>query len=348
MGTSSVISSLTRQRINFRSIADMDADILKGIPRLPRSIDLVVGIPRSGMLAASILALHLNCALTDVDGLLNGRIFTRGHSRRGLFTNISSVDLAESIMVLDDSVYRGAEMDGVRRLLSGFEARKEILFAAVYVSEQSRAKVDFYFNVCQIPRIFEWNLMHHSELSEACIDMDGVLCRDPTEEENDDGPKYQEFLSHAERFLLPTVPVGYVVTCRLEKHRLQTESWLARHNVKYKRLIMMDLPSKAARIAAGSHGAFKANACRHLGANLFIESDEAQALEIANRASVDVFCVKTQRLIHPAWARERLAAITNGPRRLRQAVRRMFLAAQRILITRRKRDSSIWKGQSKA
>src|SRR4028119_1067470 len=40
---------------------------------LPHDVDLVVGIPRSGLLAASMLALHLTVRLTDVAGLPRGR-----------------------------------------------------------------------------------------------------------------------------------------------------------------------------------------------------------------------------------------------------------------------------------
>ena len=334
MGMSNIISSLTRHPINFRSIADLDADILAGIPRLPDRIDLVVGIPRSGMLAASILALHLNCALTDVDGFTNGRIFSRGHSRMALSNGIiSSVEDAASILVLDDSVYSGKEMEKVRLQLADLGIGRKIFFAAVYVSRQTKAKVDFYFKEMSNPRIFEWNMMHHAALEEACIDMDGVLCRDPTEAENDDGPKYQEFLAHAEPFLLPTVPVGYIVTCRLEKYRPETEVWLADHNVKYKKLIMMDFPTKKARIESGSHAAFKALACRRFDAKLFIESDEAQAMEIANGAMVDVFCVKTQRLIHPSKEKEKLAIITTSPSRMMRAIKRVFAAARRTFLT---------------
>lgn len=36
--------------------------------------------------------------------------------------------------------------------------------------------------------------MNHGILKKACLDIDGVLCVDPTPEENDDGPRYREFL----------------------------------------------------------------------------------------------------------------------------------------------------------
>jgi hypothetical protein len=46
--------------MNFRSISDLSADLFRWSDELPRDLTLIVGIPRSGILAASILALHRN------------------------------------------------------------------------------------------------------------------------------------------------------------------------------------------------------------------------------------------------------------------------------------------------
>jgi orotate phosphoribosyltransferase len=139
--------------------------------------------------------------------------------------------------------------------------------------------------------------MHCWILEHSCVDIDGVLCRDPTEEENDDGPMYEDFLVNAEPLLIPSAPVGWLVTCRLEKYRDLTEQWLANHGVIYRELIMMDLPSKAARIAAGSHARFKAEVYANTNAKLFIESSAWQAYEIANRTGKPVFCLETRRMV---------------------------------------------------
>ncbi len=64
--------------MNFRSIQDLNEAIVRGLPRIPRDVDLVVGIPRSGLLAGSILALHLNVPLTDLQGLIEGRTIQSG------------------------------------------------------------------------------------------------------------------------------------------------------------------------------------------------------------------------------------------------------------------------------
>ena len=158
---------------------------------------------------------------------------------------------------------------------------------------------------CRIPRFFEWNMMNHGNLDECCMDIDGVICTDPLEEENDDGPRYVRFLRDATPISIPNTTVGWLVTCRLEKYRALTEEWLARHGVRYHKLVMLDLPSKEARMASNCHGRFKADVYKRTEASLFIESSLTQAAEIARIARKPVCCITTCELIQP----ERLARI---------------------------------------
>lgn len=90
------------------------------------------------------------------------------------------------------------------------------------------------------------------------MDIDGVLCVDPTPEENDDGPRYREFLLNAQPLFIPRTEVGTLVTSRLEKYRPETMAWLKKNHVKYDKLVMLDLPNKEARQRANCHASFKA------------------------------------------------------------------------------------------
>lgn len=209
--------------MHFRSFNDLHACITAGSSKIPFNTDLIVGVPRSGLLAANILALHLNVALTDVDGFLGNRVFAGGQRLLG---SKKPFEEYKNIVVLDDSILTGKAMDAVRAVIQEQYKDKNILYGAVFAAPGSVHKIDFHFNVCPTPRMFEWNLMHHDYLEHCCFDLDGVLCKDPTEEENDDGEKYKEFLSNAIPLLRPTHKLGCIVTNRLEKYRAQTENWL--------------------------------------------------------------------------------------------------------------------------
>lgn len=276
--------------MNFKTIQDMTCDIFNNLNRIPYDIDLIVGVPRSGMLAASIIALDLNLPLTDMDSFLEGRIYGAGDTKKNEYW-ISKPDEARKILIVEDSVYTGNSVKKAREKLKGLFDSK-IIYYAVYVKRESRHVVDIYCEICETPRMFEWNCFHHQYINEVCFDIDGVLCRDPSNEENDDGERYIHFISSVEPLVIPTFTIGYIITSRLEKYRAETEAWLKKNGIKYNEMIMMQFSSKEERIRSGSHGFFKGEKYKRIrGASLFIESDPGQAREIANISGKGVFCV---------------------------------------------------------
>ncbi len=150
--------------------------------------------------------------------------------------------------------------------------------------------------------MFEWNFIHHQGVSRACFDIDGVLCEDPTEEQNDDGKKYIDFIRHAQPKYIPTFEVGYLVSTRLEKYRKETEEWLKVNNVKYRQLIMLDLPNKEARIKQNAYGSFKGKIYKSLkDTDIFIESSLSQAKEIRDISEKFVFCTEISQSLPENW-----------------------------------------------
>jgi orotate phosphoribosyltransferase len=316
--------------MNYRSVADLDDQIVNWLGSLPRGLEVIVGIPRSGMLVANLLSLHLNLPMTDVEGLLQGRMIqTGGRIKRDDLQSI----LAQKrrVLVVDDSVLSGDQMNLVKAQIRDAGLPHEILYAAPYVVSGKQKVVDFFIEVLPAPRCFEWNLMHHKLfLENACMDIDGVLCCDPLEEENDDGPLYERFVGDAAPLYLPSHPVANLVTCRLEKYRPLTQDWLARHGVAYKNLIMMDYPDMSARRAAARYSQFKADAYLSTKSWLFIESSLPQALEICKLTGKHVFCMDTREMIAPGTAASRRRKILESPTTIPQALKTGIKDAIRV------------------
>ncbi len=302
--------------MHFRCVADMAATIAANLHRLPGGVDLIVGIPRSGLLAANLIALQLNRPMTDLDGFLAGRVLAGGERLAK-----GSMGKRPRVLIVDDSICTGAAMREARERLAAAKPDAELFFAAVYATHRSESEVCVALERCPLPRVFEWNLMHSGHLGRACVDIDGVLCVDPTEEENDDGPRYAAFLENATPLHLPSYPIHALVTCRLEKYRAATEAWLARHGVRYHKLVMLDLPDKAARLAAKPHGRFKAGVYAAEPADLFIESSAAQAVKIADGANKPVYCVDTRGLVYPAPLRIVETAAERATRAIKRRMR---------------------------
>jgi uncharacterized HAD superfamily protein/adenine/guanine phosphoribosyltransferase-like PRPP-binding protein len=287
------------EKMHYRSVADLNGTIARNIGRLPRGIDLVVGIPRSGLLAANLISLTANIPMTDLDRLVEGRVISSGATkpRRPAF----GTDPAggRRILVVDDSINTGAALAEARMRLSGIDLGGEVFFAAVYGLHDHHPEADFIFEVLPRPRMFQWNVMHHGLLERSCVDIDGVLCVDPTAAENDDGPRYEAFLTDAMPLLSATRKIGHLVTSRLEKYRKHTEAWLEKAGIEYGRLVMLDLPSMAERRAMNARGRFKGNYYRDSDAVLFIESELIQSETIARLSGKPVLCFETQLMLTP-------------------------------------------------
>lgn len=288
--------------MKYRSLSDLSGLITGNLHLIPRDIDLVVGIPRSGILPAITISLLLNLRYADLDSFLEGRLSGVGSTKRheGLIHNFRE---ARHVLVIDDSLNRGNAMQEARERLRHLAGDTKFTFAVVYVVPDGRNEVDFAFEELPMPRMFEWNFMHHVYLQHACVDIDGVLCVDPDETENDDGPNYLRFLAGVSPLYRPTQRIGCLVTSRLEKYRAETEAWLERHGVQYDKLVMLDLPTASERRRLGLHGQFKGEVYRDSKAVLFIESDHDQAIEIAKVSGKPVLSIERQQIVNPdAWS----------------------------------------------
>ena len=135
--------------MNDITISQLNQDIINNLYRIPSNVELIVGVPKSGMLVATLIASQLNIPLIDLDSFLDGRIYHNGSTKQREDRHLEVKESADL--------------------------------------------VDIYFKECTLSRMFEWNYMHHPLLKNTCVDIDGVLCRNPTEEENDDGEKYIYF-----------------------------------------------------------------------------------------------------------------------------------------------------------
>lgn len=283
--------------MNYKTYQDLSLTINKNLYKIPRDIDLVVGIPRSGMLPATMIGLILNKPVVALDSYIDGKIYEMGIYRRpkSLISNFSEIN---KVLIIDDSIIHGNTINIVKEKIKKSDRHLiNTVYGAVYYVQGSLDKIDIGLEECPPPRIFQWNILNSWVLANACVDIDGVVCIDPTEEQNDDGDKYKDFLLNAKPLFLTDSPISCLVTTRLEKYRKLTEEWLRIHNLKYNELIMLDLPTKEERIKQNIHAKFKADVYEKRTEALFIESNLPQAIRIAELTGKLVFCTENMQMI---------------------------------------------------
>ncbi len=279
--------------IEYRSIGDLNNAIISNLSRFQQDFDLVVGIPRSGMLPANLIALYLNKPFTDIDSFIEGRAYASGDRGK----HIADRDLA-NVLVIDDSIQSGSAMLRAKEKIGDLDKKYNIKYGVIYASSKGAGLVDIYCEIIDYARFFQWNIFQHPYfVSRSCFDIDGVLCQNPPLD--DDGPIYLEYISNAVPLYLPTVEIDTLVTCRLEKYREPTEAWLKKHNVRYKKLVMLDMPTREARREWGKHGIYKGEVYKGPDYILFVESSLKEAVDIARVSGKPVFCTENFTIINP-------------------------------------------------
>jgi len=270
--------------LTFVTYAQLADNVTKFVAKLPRNIVGVIDIPRSGMLPAAILAQIYNVPLSTLDSFVETKQFRPG-GRRNM-----DVPASGNVIVVDDSVYMGQAMRNAQDLWakSGINSFSPI-WTAVYGSKPMPRLKCRIFKTIPAPRYFAWNLMQHPDLCQAMSDIDGVICYDP-DVRDDDGPIYSEWLDRAIPFHIPKVPVGALVSMRLEKWRKPTEDWMHKYNVKFGNLILCPSTTAGDRRKM-NYGEFKGVKYRDSNYSLFIESDAKQAVDIARVGNKPVVCI---------------------------------------------------------
>ena len=282
--------------MRYTTYNDISATLRRNLHRLP-PLRLVVGVPRSGMIPALMLAELLNIPCASLDDLLAGRMMSCG-GRAGFMRENGD----GRILVLDDTVYYGTSMRKVKALTKQLDCRFDIIYGCVYAEgKDSAAMVDFCFEDVYDPKerlnLYEWNILHHYPVvTEASMwDIDGLVCRNPPDDHNQKA--YERYLPKAAPLIVPTTKIGAFVTYRLERYRDVTEQWLRGQGIDYGRLVMVDAPDRDARDRMFPPEEHKARAYKEAPwAELFVESDPRQAELIHRLCGKPVYCFEDGRM----------------------------------------------------
>jgi hypoxanthine phosphoribosyltransferase len=272
--------------IEWVSVADLAADAVRLASMLPKEITHIVGMPRSGMIPASIIATMLHLPLWQItkDGQLSR--LGAGYREASLVKDRGRQYFA----VIDDTVYSGNSMMIARNYMGSRNA----VYAAVYVNPKSPTVVKYHARQLPSPHLLEWNLANngpfygkaHDKIfgSGVATDLDGIIVHD----EFSGGPP-------GTPYMVPKSDIAkLIVTGRPESHRQQTESMLRSLGVRWHGLKMFPgqkTPEDYREIAE-----FKASVFLESNCGLFLESYPAQAELIYQLSGRPVICPREKRV----------------------------------------------------
>lgn len=263
----------------FVTNSDLARDALLLSNLLPHEISGIVGIPRSGMIPATILSTHLHLPLFSLD-------------HRGIHDMQCGWRLSDAIyaarkgpmVVVDDTSMYGGSLKGAKEWWDKYGKGVEVIWTTVYCSPRKYHTKgplpDLWAVDLDDPHLLEWNFVNSGWARKMAFDFDGVLTREGTTQ-----PLY----------LPRKYPVELVVTGRFEYERSRTESWMAKHGVVCKRLEMWQ-GTPAEREDVKAIASFKSEHLKNSGLEFFVESDVVQAEEIAKLIKIKVICPTVARV----------------------------------------------------
>lgn len=204
------------------SLSDLSTDAMQLASTVSGKVDCIIGVARSGLTPATIVATMLHLPLL-VLRQSEGDIIEAGHGWR------LAAKEYKSPLVIDDTSCTGASLARIRKVVEQAEISPK--YAVVYYDKQSKETVDYFVKELPRPHVLEWNIANSVYASQMLWDMDGVICEDCPPELDDDGEKYAGWLASVRPKCLPRRSKVRIVTGRREKWRPQTEAWLAKHGV---------------------------------------------------------------------------------------------------------------------
>jgi len=278
---------LPRGKLIKTSQLIQDTIILCGA--LPVDITGVVGVPRSGMIPASVVSTHLHLPLGE---FRNNHIHWLNTGWRG-----QSLQPGDKYLFIDDTVYEGHALSKVRSIFG-----PNHIYGAVYVRPQAAYKklVDICYGLLPTPHFLEWNLLNSGFVVGQVVlhlkryiregigsDFDGVIVHDDMS-----GGIY-----HTPYLISKRAPVPLVITGRGIDEMEPTLQLIAKYNINIRSLVMRPLhvPNNLYDIAKWKASVFK----QHPNLGLYIESSAYQAKIIAEECEETkqyVLCIEDGHL----------------------------------------------------
>ncbi len=243
----------------------------------------IAGCPRSGMRAATDIAIRLGVPLYEASAANGLRECSSGLRLRNEQLHGQKQTQNGPVVIVEDSACSG---HSIRELRKHPDLVNNPIFA-VYVDDPSLSLVEGFAVYLTLPHWFDWNIWGNGQILRdfrVGTDWDGVLNEDCPVECDDDGQRYIEWMQACKPIRSPRAyNIPFIVTARREAYRAICEQWLARYKINYGKLVMF--PGTFEERSRTCIGTWKAAQCDANGVGLFIESDLTQARIISQLRS---------------------------------------------------------------
>lgn len=258
--------------------------------QLPPTVDAILGVARSGLLAGVTIATRLHLPIYSL--ALPTSISYCGNGGRMAWEH----QLPKHIAIIDDTTASGRTIDQAAHAARNAWPAAAQTRAVIFADPASHQHLDLWAESLNPPHFLEWNFANAPHLVNAAWDFDGLLCEDFPGADND-SPEYHDFLRSAKPLHLPRRnPIRLIITARCSRYRAETLDWLEAHRVCCARLEMGPWPDALSRRIDGTLETWKAHLYATSDSPLMIESCPHLAAAIARLSKKPTLCPTTGEL----------------------------------------------------
>jgi hypothetical protein len=245
--------------------AELAAAAIDLADQVPPDITRIVGVPRSGMIPAAIIASKIHRPLFTIR---DWQVVPAGGGFR-IGWNENTGDGGRWLFV-DDTLHNGSTF---ARLEAEGVPIGQHLTAVVYTLDPAQS--DLHHAVLPTPHLLEWNLLNAPYGECLATDFDGILCHNPPRQ-------------GVPKFVARRAPLRAIISSRPETEREASEAWLAWHGMRYQSLRLWP-GSEVDRFDIAQVAVWKATEVSAVKAEFYIES-EPDLADAIRKLGIRVLC----------------------------------------------------------
>ncbi|MDN6900284.1 phosphoribosyltransferase [Oenococcus sicerae] len=215
----------------YRTIDDLNNLIKENLARLQSyDFDLIVGLPRRGMIPATLIGLFLNKPVVSFNEL-NANLASEKIGYRLQEESAKFPKSYNNILLVDDSTDEGSVFEQAITKLDDATAKK-VTTLSIYATAKGGTRVDLHLETLEEPKLYEWNISHKkAALADAAMRFEGIIATNA-------------LTGKWIPITLPSYPVKLIYSGLREKHREKLETFLHDNGVEFEQLQMEVVSSR--------------------------------------------------------------------------------------------------------
>lgn len=279
-------------------------DIKNNLWKIPRDIDGIIAIERSGIVPAMVISQYVNIPMA----LFNTFLSHSSENINELFEPhgeklMNKPKNTKKYLIIDDTVCSGKQMKEKIDTIKAIHPEFTYVSCVMYLDAFGGNRIyipDIYLDIHNDNYVlYEWSLFRDGINNLTLYDFDGVLCYDPPSDTNI--LEYEKYLKNPKpKFNIITAnkyfdfPIN-ICSYRIKKYYQETVDFLIKYGYKPGQIFLFNAETIEERNKIPSY-IYKAHVYQNSNFRLFVESNDYEALMINQITKRPVLSIEKNKL----------------------------------------------------